>query len=286
MYHSYLTQDRDFIKDAGATELKRWKNSGEDLRTKITHIEGWGLGILGTVQEVTYGTWQGNPACLVSMQFNMRGNFSIFRFRRIEIFVSCEAWTGTSGVQPILRNFSPRNSFVRLDHDRKSWGWEVLQRSWVPSTSQSGVSSLMKPGRAGHAPSICGTQWSNERRQAPHQISWVVDTESENAWRIPDELNFTFVIEYDVSFKAVVEVKAKTDTGIPFPLIAWPWSKDDPLLFNGKTWIGSPPRTLEFDYLTDADWATLAPCIPEWSVCISLIIFMSNSTLKILSAKS
>lgn len=254
------------------------KNVGEDIRTKITHIERLDLGILGTVQAVSYGSWKGSPACLVVMRFNLRGNVSESRFRRIEILVSCEPWTGK---YPIVRNFSPRNLNVRLDHDRKIWGWEALQRSWI---SQSSTPGLINASRADRAPSVRGSSWSKRRQQAAHQISWVVEKEGDSSWCIPDELNFAFVAEYDISFKAVVEVNAKTDIGLPLPLIALPWWKDDPLLFNGRTWIGESSRVREFDKLADADWEILAPYVPEWSVCIILSSLMLYSALKDSSA--
>ena len=48
-------------------------------------------------------------------------------------------------------------------------------------------------------------------------------------------------------------------------MIAVPWSKDDPLLFNGKTQGGHFPRTRDFDRLVDTDWAELAPYLPDWN---------------------
>ncbi|KAG7009638.1 hypothetical protein G7Y79_00002g007530 [Physcia stellaris] len=258
---SYLTRDTDFIKDHGAGELGL-KNASDDIRVKATHIESLGLGIMGTVQLVSYGTWEGKPACLTILQFNHRGTTSASAFRRIEILVSCEPWISQSlDRQPVLRNFSPRRQLVRLDHDRGIWGWDALQRSWASneSTSDPALVNLTQS-----APSISGSAWSNRRRMKLHQISWIIDSGNKEQWQVPDRLRFAFVVQYYSTFKATIEINAKTRLGLPFPLIALPWSKDDPLLFNGKTQIGRFAYTPSFDQLLDIHWAKLAPYLPEW----------------------
>ncbi|MCJ1405425.1 hypothetical protein MMC11_008653, partial [Xylographa trunciseda] len=132
--HSYLTRDTNFVRDTGAGKLQGLKNLSDDIRIKVTQIESLGLGIQGTVQAVSYGTWERKPACLVILQLSHRGYTSASAFRRIEILVSCESWGSKSlDQQPVLRNFSPRKQLVRLDHDRGIWGWDALQRSWAPN---------------------------------------------------------------------------------------------------------------------------------------------------------
>ena len=171
-YNSYLTRDTDFVKDAGAGELQGLKNLSDDIRVKVTHIESLGLDILGTVQAVSYGTWDSKPACLVILQFNHRGNTSASAFRRVEILVSCEPWVSKSlGQQPVLRNFSPRKQLVRLDPVRGIWGWDALQRSWGPNGSSSAPSHIMGTNETQTTPSVSGTAWSSKRRIALHQIS-------------------------------------------------------------------------------------------------------------------
>lgn len=261
---SYLTRDTDFLKDHGAGHLGL-KNESDDIRLKATHIESLGLGIMGTVQTVSYGTWECKPACLTILQFNHRGTTSASAFRRIEILVSCEPWGSKSlDQQPVLRNFSPRRQHVRLDRDRGTWGWEALQRSWASNDSASAPALVNINEETQTAPSVFGTAWSNRRRMKLHQISWIIDSGNKEQWQVPDRLSFAFVVQYYSAFKTTVEINAKTRLGLPFPLIALPWSKDDPLLFNGKTQIGRFAYTPSFDQLLDIHWANLAPYLPEW----------------------
>lgn len=261
---SYLTRDTDFVKDSGAGELGL-KNVSDDIRAKVTHVESLGLGILGTVRTVSYGAWENKPACLIVLQFNHRGSSSASAFRRIEILVSCEPWVSKClDEQPVLRNFSPRRQLVRLDHDRGIWGWDALERSWAFNDSSSAHARANANNETRTTPGVSGSAWSRKRRMEPHQISWVIDTGKKEQWQVPDQLSFAFVVQYHSAFKATVELNAKTHVGLPFPLVALPWSKDDPLLFNGKTQMGHFAYTLDFDLLLDIDWANLVPYLPDW----------------------
>ena len=264
---SYLPRNSDFEKDTGAGELQGLKNLGDDIRLKVTHIESLGLGIIGTVQVVSYGTWEDQPACLVGLRINQRRSASASAFRRIEIIVSCDVWSSqSSGQHPVLRNFSPREHRVRLNHEHGSWAWEPLQRSWIANPSHLESSHAAGTSELQTIPGVSGTPWSSKRRMAPHQILWTVESGAQGQWQIPDQLDFAFVVQYDSTFKATVEVSAKTKVGLPFPFVTLPWSKDDPLLFNGRSQIGKRHRTRRFDLMSDQDWADLALYLPEWHV--------------------
>ena len=265
VFQSYGLRNADFGRVKGSSQLQPQKNLNNDIRTKITHIESLGLGILGTVQLVKYGTWAGEPACLVCLHINHRGNASSAAFRNVEVLVSCEPWDSKSSNPPVLRNFSPRQSRVRLDNDHATWGWESLQRCWMATESHSSPSNIIMTDEAHIAAVISGTPWSNKRRTAPHQILWVLNNQSEGKWQVPDQLSFAFVVTYVSAFRATVEVKAKTRIGLPFPLLATPWSRDDPLLFNGRTQVGGLSLVDKFDHFSGTDWAKAAPYLPEWT---------------------
>ena len=263
-YRSYGPRNANFERLGGSGWLKPLKNQNDDIRAKITHVESLGLGILGTTQSVNYGTWKNEPACLVCLRFNHRSSLGSTAFRNVEILVSCEPWRSRSSDLPVLRNFSPRQSRVRQDDEHGTWGWESMQRCWATTNSDTDPSQAAAKNKTQVVARLSGQPWSDKRRSAAHQILWSLDDQSEGRWDIPDELNFAFVVQYISTFQASVEVKAKTRIGLPFPLMAIPWSRDDPLLFNGKTQIGTLSVSNEFDRFSEADWAKVAPYVPDW----------------------
>ena len=105
---SYQTRDVDFEEDDGHTNLGQKNNDG-GTRTKITHIEGLGFGIIGKVLCVRYGTWRSQHAMLIIMRFNFRSKEGIFKLKGAEISVCFESRRGAIQAQlPVLRGFYPQ----------------------------------------------------------------------------------------------------------------------------------------------------------------------------------
>ena len=78
------------------------------------------------------------------------------------------------------------------------------------------------------------------------------------------ELNTGIVIEYRCNFLAGVEIGVSTPS--TSKLFGSLWGKDDPIVFFPPVSLGEPPRTMNIDQLTDADWEHLVPCRQEFQV--------------------
>ena len=70
---------------------------------------------------------------------------------------------------------------------------------------------------------------------------------------------FGVIFEHEGEFQIDVRIDVSDFT-------AWPWSKDDPILLGTGRTFGKPPRTLEFDKLTDSDWQHIVPYRAEREV--------------------
>jgi hypothetical protein len=266
----FESRNVELVEDTEATELSGQQNYDNDIRTKITHQESFGCGVIGSVRGVSYGTWKNDPACLVLFTFNFRSGKSALRIKSAEISVSFHTDSNTAATspndEPILRNFSPRKIFGIPHAEKRDWKYEISLQCNIPSISLAptamtgGSSSYTKD----HRLQIIGQPWSDRKRQEPHQVLWTIREAEKTEYGIPDELNMGIVIGYMSPFQAIVEVSAKLGMGLP--VCAPPWSKDAPLLFNTTTMKGEPMRTREFDKLGDEDWKIIAPYVEEWRV--------------------
>ena len=91
-----------------------------------------------------------------------------------------------------------------------------------------------------------------------HKACWVIKDKSEPSVGIPDEVNIAVAVEYEDAFQA--DVKVALDIPLYKKLLAFPWPKDDPILFPPREsgpFIGEALRTTQFEQLSDAEWATL-----------------------------
>jgi hypothetical protein len=261
---SYETREAELIPDPSEAELGQ-KNSNRDIRTIITNqeLKGVGLKVVGKVQRVSYGSWNGRRACLLSMKFDFMLADRRPAFQHLEISISFKrsaTLSDQAGDDPVVRALSPRKlhgySSVR-QHARR---WEVEQLYWKDDGSVK--SSNMRPMGANDEldTSISGKAWVPSRREKPHQVVWNITNEARNrSWPILDELECTLVAEFDGLFEANVGVSA---VGATQPLArilssSW-WSRDQPLLFNSITTRGNTPRTTKFEQLNEGDWVHLS----------------------------
>ena len=259
---SYFTRNIDFIKNYDAKKLNL-KNVNDDIRIKTTHIENLNLKIIKTIQLMNYDIWKDKSTCLIILQFNHREITNASTFRRIEILIFCEFWDFQSlNRQSVLRNFSSRKQFVRLDHNRDIWNWNALQKSCIFNKS---ISDFVFVNLNQSTFSNFDNAWFNKKRMKLHQISWIIDSENRKQWQISNRLNFAFVVQYYSIFKITIEINAKTRFDFSFLLIALSWSKDDFLFFNDKSQIEHFVYTSSFDQLLNIHWAKLASYLPEWN---------------------
>ena len=75
-------------------------------------------------------------------------------------------------------------------------------------------------------------------------------TETDNSITgISEQVRLAVIVTYSEPFRAVVDVKATIGFGLT--VRNFPWSQDDPLLFDGSTPKGTPPPTSDFSAITD-----------------------------------
>ena len=138
---------RHLIEDGGSDILAQ-HNFDSSTRSKITHIEFFGLGLVGSVCSVTYGTWSNTPAAILVMQFDFRAGDGFLRYKKAEVSISFEPQS-TTDVYPAVRRFFPTTNRVRgklseLEGSTLSSGYLVWPpdefvirgRSWYGKDSQ------------------------------------------------------------------------------------------------------------------------------------------------------
>ncbi|KAF4466787.1 DNAJ domain-containing [Fusarium albosuccineum] len=193
-----------------------------ETRTKVTHIERFGNGIIGTVLSLTYGTWQGQPAALLVLLFSLRGREDGYlRFRAAEFSISFKS-RAPDDSYPVVRSIQPGTKRV----------------------SETTASSLWPRDRF----AIRGSLWSEKSQPEPHQVLWKVKSPREG---ICDSIPVATILTFSSPFIAIV--KAKAMTGAPIlTLRAFPWSRNDPVLFDGVTPKGKGVASTDFSRLGDS----------------------------------
>jgi hypothetical protein len=245
----------EWEEDNGAGQLGQHNPDAASTRTKITHIEGLGYGIIGSVLSLAYGSWLGQPAALLIMEFGFSAKRKLFRYKDIEISISFDAGTlstvkSPNAKPPVVCSWYPKNN--RTSKRRaKSLGDNLnhtLSASDSTSTSILSTAQWMWPVEEFW---IRGRKWSARHRQEPHEVIWnVTDTENSISG-ISEQIRLAVIVTYSEPFRAVVGVKATIGFGLP--VRNFPWSQDDPLLFDGKTPKGAPPPNSDFSALTEQD---------------------------------
>ncbi|SCO86396.1 uncharacterized protein FRV6_10523 [Fusarium oxysporum] len=229
-------------------------------RTKITHIDFFGLGVIGSVCSVAYGTWSDSPtsptspAALVVMQFDFRAGSGPLRYKSAEISISFKGQKpGTS--HPVIHQFFPTSN--------KSRGSQPALRrsaSMLPSDP-----FIWSPDEF----IIRGKTWLSKGVQEPDEVTWTINEIHGIAHRGP--------------FQATVEVEATTAISL-IKISNTPWSRDDPLLFDCITHKGMPLPATNLNELESqalADYIALAsPSSSALSTVVSGLVTAPSSSPK------
>jgi hypothetical protein len=236
---SYVSRARDFEDDSATLGQK---NLDEDLRTTITQAAALGLGFVGTVCRVGYGTWQQRHALILLMKFDFRVKTGLIRFKRADITIRFEPYNSRTVTPPIVRQFYPKsnNSIPEMTtgtiHPMTSTGTSS-SRTVSNDVSQHGPVAFKLKAK------LWGT----------HSVIWTITGSGGNDVNLPEHIYLAAIVETEGFCKAYVDVVAKTTFKIP--ICVNPWNRDDPLLFNGSTTKGLSAPKKRFDELTDSDWS-------------------------------
>lgn len=252
---SWEARDREFEKDESST-LAQHNLDDSSTRTKITHVEAFGFGFIGSVLSVAYGCWGSRPAALLVMQYSFRAKERSRRYQSAEISIRFEPRTHSSvGLPsagfPIVQSWYPTNN--RKSH-APTGPLEGNPIHAPPSASPSSLNSSQSTRQSSWPIRefwIRGRTWSRKTSQDAHEVLWSV-TESEGSdTGISEPIRLAVIVTYPGPFSAVVDVKASTGFGLK--LRSLPWSRDDPLLFNGRTPKGKIPPASDFHAMKEED---------------------------------
>ncbi|KAG9253647.1 uncharacterized protein F5Z01DRAFT_657852 [Emericellopsis atlantica] len=231
---SYEPRDVQVEESSDSAHLGQRNSDDHSTRSVITHLDAAGLGIIGRVLSVVYGTWHGTPATLVSFQFRFRSRAGSFRFRTSEIAVT----------------FDKASSILRVDS-----GDDAAAMASPPAVV-SLYPKALDGGECGC--SIKGSYWLKKNQNVANQVYWKIrENNSAETSGLPDQVGLCVVVTSRGPFLGVVEAEAtlKLAPKAKFSFRNLPWSKDDPLLFDGRTGKGPPMEQTRFDTLTDEQWA-------------------------------
>ncbi|KAI6786016.1 uncharacterized protein J7T54_006355 [Emericellopsis cladophorae] len=227
---SYEPRDVQVKESSDSAHLGQRNSDDRSTRSVITHLDAAGLGIIGRVLSVVYGTWHGTPATLVSLQFRFRSRAGSLRFRTSEIAVTFD-----------------KASILDSGDDNAALA--------VPPAVVSLYPKALDGGEGGC--SIKGSYWLKKNQNFANEVYWKIHENSAETSGLPDEVGLCVVVTNRGPFLGVVEAEAtlKLAPKARFSFRNLPWSKDDPLLFDGKTAKGPQMEQTRFDTLTDEQWA-------------------------------
>ncbi|KAK2477469.1 hypothetical protein H9L39_09957 [Fusarium oxysporum f. sp. albedinis] len=243
-------------------------------RTKITHIDFFGLGVIGSVCSVAYGTWSDSPtsptspAALVVMQFDFRAGSGPLRYKSAEISISFKGQKpGTS--HPVIHQFFPTSNKSRSSQP-------ALRRSasMLPSDP-----FIWSPDEY----IIRGKTWLSKGVQEPDEVTWTINEIHGSKFGICEPVKLAFIVAHRGPFQATVEVEATTAISL-IKISNTPWSQDDPLLFDCITHKGMPLPATNLNELESqalADYIALAsPSSSALSTVVSGLVTAPSSSPK------
>jgi hypothetical protein len=262
---SYEARSADLMLDLPELQLGE-KNDQHDIRTIITNREmkSIGLNVVGQVHRVGYGVWDDAPACLLAMKFDFRLADQRLPFDHFEISITFEksaSVTHENAHHPIVRCLTPCKihgyTFIR----RRVRKWRIEKLSWDSSSRANASFEQAMDEEYEHDTSVLGKPWVPTRREKPHQAVWTVTNDAKNEnWPLLDELGLSIVVEHGGPFEANVTISGfRSHRRLARILSPTWWSKDAPLLFNGKTCKRAAPRASRFNELNDTDWVQITP---------------------------
>ena len=259
---------------AGRGELGGAKNPRPDeTRQKVLDKDFLNRRAVGKVLRVQYGYYKTQPACLLVLNFTFRYSRDLLRFKEAKIVISFERMSRGGKVtgqekDPIVRNYSPKTifGFVTTESIDLTYSGKIQCTvplgpvTLSPELQTTKGSSFTKD----HRLQIIGQDFPTKDGAESSEVEWTVSERGKVDYGIPNELNVGVIIEYGSNFLAKVGIEISTPSTPK--LFGSLWAKDDPVLFFPPLSLGEPPRTMNFDQLTDADWGYLVPYRQEFQV--------------------
>jgi protein SERAC1 len=249
-------------------------------RTKITHIDFLGLGVIGSVCSVAYGTWRDSPsrpttpAALLVMQFDFKAGSGPLRYKSAEISISFKGQKPGAS-HPVIHQLFPTSTKSRSSQPASRKSASILSSDpfiWPPDEFV-----------------IRGKTWSSKGAQEPDEVIWNINETHGSKFGICEPVKLGLIVTHQGPFQATVEVEATTAFSL-IKISNTPWSRDDPLLFDCVTHKGRPLPGTELNGLdsqTLADYIALAnPSSSALSAVVSSLMTAPSSSPKRESAST
>lgn len=238
-------------RNASATEYNRVKIHQRDLRNHTVEAR---------LTRVEYGTWEGQTACLVALKFSFHSSGSkALRFTRGSISVGFTS-RDTRNRDPAVVNFGPKRLFGSKTSGSLTWSYggafsfKATAGPVEIGPEVQATRDLVFERQYLQVINVWG--WGDRRHVEPNHVKCSLDENPLEESGIPEELSLTMIVTFEGAFQARVSV----GTTAIFDLLAYPWTKDDPVLFQPGVSYGPAMRasgTTDFATLTRAEWEKL-----------------------------
>ena len=255
---TYTARRRDFDLDEAGAELGQKNEGDQDFNRSKVHQRDLGdLSIVSTLSRVEYGSWDGKPACLITFSFSFdSGNVKTCRFTSARIIIEFTSRQADSS-DPIVVNFGPKRLLGQKTEEDRRWLYvgEFEAKANIgpfevgPNLRAESEGSFTRT----YMEVIKANKWGDKSHKYPNIVKYWLKENKRQEGGIPAQLNATVVVTYEGPFQAIVDVSS---TAV-FDLLARPWTKDDPVLFEPGVEEGSPVcdnRDSEFSTLNEEIW--------------------------------
>jgi hypothetical protein len=100
---------------------------------------------------------------------------------------------------------------------------------------------------------VRGQKWFDEEREEENELEWTLIEPDKARSGICQPISLATVVTFSGPFRAIVDVTATT--AVKLKVQRFPWSRDDPVLFDGVTSKGASPKKGDFAQLTTLELA-------------------------------
>ncbi|KAK1759105.1 hypothetical protein QBC47DRAFT_371074 [Echria macrotheca] len=261
---TFAPREVPFVLDDVSPELGiKNENDTDYNRIKITQKDLGSLSVIGSLTRVEYGKWADRDACLIGFRFQFqKGNSLAYRFSRADIAIEFQARPPKNpGDDPAVLRYGPK--YLRSTGTAEQVGWHyTASLSASPGLGPVSIEPGIEIGRSGsytrqYAAEVESDDWGSRKHRKPNCVKIWMREDDKQEQGIPLELLAAVVVEAGGPFQAKVSIKVDT----VFNLIAWPWSKDDPLLLEPGVNFGPSLRSsepeIDFSTITSEEWRLL-----------------------------
>ena len=263
---AFTPREVPFVLDDLSPELGiKNQNDTDYNRIKITQRDLGSLSVLASLTKVDYGKWAGQDACLIAFRFQFqKGNATTFRFSKADIAIEFQARPPKDPRDdPAVLRYGPK-------YLRSTGTAEQVGRHYTASLSASlgqglvAIEPGIEIGRSSsytrqYAAEVESDDWGSRKHRRPNCVKIWMREDDKQEQGVPLELLAAVVVQIGGPFQAKVSIKVDSI----FNLIAWPWSKDDPLLLEPGVRFGPSLRGSE----PDVDFSTITP--EEWRLLVT-----------------